>query len=105
MKDPVAQLKVADRGKARWLLFDGELDQSDVLNLKAAFDTAVAGTKNDIVIDIGGVTFFGTLAIGLLASAQDKLDAEGRALRLANVPEFVDKTLRMMNMDDMFERV
>ena len=101
----MARLKVADRGNVRWLLFDGEMDQTDVLNIKAAFDAAVNGTAGDIVVDLGGVTFFGTLGIGLIVSTQDSLDDQGRALRLANVPDFIDRTLRTMNMDDMFERV
>jgi anti-anti-sigma factor len=100
----VAKLKVVDRGNVRWLRFDGELDQSDVLNIKAAFDGAVAGIRGDIVVDLGGVTFFGTLGIGLITSTHDQLETEGRALRLANVPEFIERTLRMMNLDVMFER-
>jgi anti-anti-sigma factor len=101
----VAQLKVQDRGNGRWLLLEGELDQTDVLDLKETFDAAVSGTKGDIVVDLGGVTFFGTLGIGLIVSTQDSLGEEGRTLRLANVPDFIDRTLRTMNMDDMFERV
>lgn len=101
----MAQLKVQDRGNGRWLLFEGDLDQSDVLDLKGAFDAAVGGTKGDIVVDFGGVTFLGTLGIGLIASTQDRLEDEGRALRLANVPEFIERTLQTMNLDEMFERV
>jgi anti-anti-sigma factor len=105
MRSSVAQLKVSDRGNVRWLLFEGELDQSDVLKLKGTFDAAVQGSAGDIVVDLGGVTFFGTLGIGLITSTQDELDGKGRTLRLANVPEFIERTLRMMNLDAMFERV
>ena len=101
----MAQLKVADRGGARWILFEGELDQSDVLDLKPEFDEAVAGADADVVIDLGGVTFLGTLGIGLIASTLDQLEDDGRALKLANVPEFIDRTLRTMNLDEIFERV
>jgi anti-anti-sigma factor len=100
----VAQLSVAERGKARWILLEGELDQSDVLDLKGAFDAAVTGAAGDVVIDLGAVTFLGTLGIGLIASAQDRLEDDGRALRLANVPEFIDRTFRTMNLDEIFER-
>jgi anti-anti-sigma factor len=100
----MAQLKVADRPMERWIFLDGDLDQSDVLDVKAAFDEAVAGTGSDVVLDLGGLSFLGTLGIGLLASTQDRLETEGRALRLANVPEFIERTLRTMNLDEMFER-
>lgn len=100
----MAQLTVADRGETRWILLEGELDQSDVLDLKAEFDTAVSGCEGDIVLDLAGVTFLSTLGIGLIVSTQDRLDGDDRVLRLANVPEFIDRTFRTMNLDEMFER-
>jgi anti-anti-sigma factor len=98
-------LTVADRGGARWILLEGELDQTDVLDMKARFDSALAGASGDVVLDLGGVTFLGTLGIGLIASAQDRLENAGRALKLANVPEFIERTFRTMNLDEIFERV
>lgn len=100
----MAQLTFADRGEVRWILLEGELDQSDVLDLKGKLDSAVSDALGDIVIDLGGVTFLSTLGIGLIASAQDCLEDEGRGLRLANVPEFIDRTFRTMNLDEVFER-
>ena len=101
----MAQLTFADRGKVRWILLEGELDQSDVLDLKAEFDAAIDGAAGDVVLDFEGVTFLATLGIGLIVSTQDRLDGEGRALRLANVPASIDRTLRTMNMNDMLQRV
>ena len=100
----MAKLSVSDRGTARWIRFEGELDQSDVLELKASFDEAVEGWDKDIVLDLGAVTFLSTLGIGLIVSTQDRLDDDDRALRLANVPEFIDRTFRTMNLDEIFER-
>jgi len=100
----MAQLKVADRGKTRWILLEGELDQSDVLDLKAEFDAAVSSWEDDIVLDLGGVKFLSTLGIGLIVSTQDRLDDDDRVLRLANVPEFIERTFRTMNLDEVFER-
>ena len=100
----MAQLTFSDRGKVRWILLEGELDQSDVLDIKGAFDAAVSGALGDIVIDLGGVTFLSTLGIGLIASTQDRLDDEDHVLRLANVPEFIDRTFCTMNLDEIFER-
>lgn len=101
----MTKLSVADRGTARWIRFEGELDQSDVLDIKAQFDEAVEGCEGDVVLDLGGVTFLSTLGIGLIVSTQDRLDDDDRALRLANVPEFIDRTFRTMNLDEVFERV
>jgi len=101
----MAQLTFADRAKGRWIVLEGELDQSDVLDLKAEFDAAIDGGTGDVVLDLEGVTFLATLGIGLIVSTQDRLEGEGRTLRLANVPESIDRTLRTMNMNEMFERV
>jgi anti-anti-sigma factor len=100
----MAQLTVADRGKTRWILLSGELDQSDVLDLKGQFDEAVEGSDGDIVVDLGKVTFLSTLGIGLIVSTIDRLDEDDRSMRLANVPEFIDRTFRTMNLDDLLER-
>ncbi len=100
----MAQLTFADRGKVRWIHLEGELDQSDVLDLKAAFDDALSGAKGDVVIDLEGATFLATLGIGLIVSTQERLDGEGRTLRLANVPESIDRTFRTMNLAEIFER-
>ena len=100
----MAQLTFADRGMVRWILLEGELDQSDVLDLKGEFDDAVSGAAGDVVIDLGGVTFLATLGIGLIVSTQERLDDEGRVLRLAHVPESIDRTFRTMNLDEVFQR-
>jgi len=100
----MAKLSFEDRGSTRWILLEGELDQSDVLELKASFDEAVDGCDGGVVLDLGGVTFLGTLGIGLIVSTLERLDDDDRALRLANVPESVDRTFRTMNLDDILER-
>ena len=58
-------LRVEDRGKERWILLDGDLDQQEVLDLKGAFDDAVEHARGDVVLDLSGVTFISTLGIGL----------------------------------------
>ena len=100
----MAELKVADQGKTRWILLAGELDQCDVLDMKPAFDEAVSGWEGDIVLDLKGVSFLSTLGIGLIVTTQDQLDDDDRVLRLANVPEFIERTFRTMNLDEVFER-
>ena len=74
------------------------------MQLDSSFDEAIEGCDGDVVLDLGGVTFLSTLGIGLIVSTQDRLDDDDRALRLANVPEFIDRTFRTMNLDEIFER-
>jgi anti-anti-sigma factor len=100
----MAQIRVADQGDERWIHLEGELDQSDVLDMKQAFDDAVRGSPGDVVIDLKKVTFLSTLGIGLIVWAQDLLEELGSVLRLAHVPDFIERTLRTMNLDEIFER-
>ena len=99
------RMKVEDRGQERWILFSGELDQEDVLHLKGYFDAAVKGAKGDVVVDLGGVTFIGTLGIGLVLSTREQLEDRGLTLKLANVPDFIEKTFKVMSLTEVFERV
>jgi anti-anti-sigma factor len=98
-------LRVEDRGKQRWIVLEGELDQDDVLHLKAAFDKAVKRAKGDVIVDLGGVTFIGTLGIGLILSTREALEERGLTLKLANVPAFIEKTFKVMSLTEVFERV
>lgn len=99
------QLRVEDRGQERWIMLEGELDQQEVLQLKAAFDKAVKRARGDVVVDLSGVTFIATLGIGLIVSTRETLEERGLTLKLANVPDFVEKTFKVMSLTEVFERV
>ena len=97
------QIRVDDRDGARWLILSGEWDQPDVLQLKSEYDKAIAAATGDVVVDLGGVTFIGTLGIGLLLTTRKKLFQNGAALKLANIPATVRKSLEAMSLDEVFE--
>ncbi len=73
--------------------------------IKASFDAAVKGAKGDVVVDLSGVTFLGTLGIGLILSTHEQLEERGLSLKLANVPDFVENTFQVMSLTELFERV
>ncbi len=98
------QLKVEDRDGARWILLNGELDQEEVLHLKAVFDGAVKRASRDVVVDLSAVTFIATLAIGLIVASREQLEERGLTLKLANVPAFIEKTFKVMSLAEVFER-
>ncbi|MHC4224160.1 MAG: STAS domain-containing protein [Planctomycetota bacterium] len=89
----------------RWIRLTGELDQSEVLELKGDFDAAVQGAEADVVVDLGGVAYMGTLGVGLLVTTQQRLSKEGRALKLANVPVGIEQTFETMALETFFERM
>jgi anti-anti-sigma factor len=89
----------------RWIRLSGELDQSEVLDLKGHFDAAVQGAEGNVVIDLGGVAYMGTLGVGLLVTTQQRLSKDGRTLKLANVPVGIERTFVTMALETFFERV
>ncbi|MHC4955970.1 MAG: STAS domain-containing protein [Planctomycetota bacterium] len=97
------QISVQDRDGARWMILSGEWDQTDVLHLKPEYDGAVDSAPGDVVVDLGGVTFIGTLGIGLLLTTRKKLFKKEAALKLANIPPTVMKSLQAMSLDEVFE--
>jgi anti-anti-sigma factor len=99
------QISVEDRDGTCWITLRGDLDQQEVLDLKARFDQAVQSTAGGVVVDLSQVTFIGTLGIGLIVSTHKRLDEEGRLLKLAAVPATIEKTFDTMSLADVFERV
>jgi anti-anti-sigma factor len=99
------QISVEDRDGACWITLRGELDQQEVLDLKARFDQAVQSTSGGVVVDLGEVTFIGTLGIGLIVSTHKQLDQQGRTVKLASVPASIEKTFESMSLNDVFDRV
>jgi anti-anti-sigma factor len=97
------QIKVDDRTDSRWLVLSGEWDQPDVLQLKAEYDSAIQAASGNVTIDLGGVTFIGTLGIGLLLTTRKKVFKSGGTMKLANVPATVMKSLEAMSLDAVFE--
>jgi anti-anti-sigma factor len=99
------QISVEDRDGACWITLRGELDQQEVLDLKARFDQAVQSASGGVVVDLGEVTFIGTLGIGLIVSTRTKLDQQGRTVKLANVPASIETTFESMSLSEVFDRV
>ena len=99
------QISVADRDGALWISLSGELDQQEVLDLKAEFDQAIADAETDVVLDLSGVTFIGTLGIGLIVSTREKIGQRGRKMKLSGVPASIERTFTIMSLTEVFERV
>jgi len=94
-----------DRDGACWIHLRGDLDQSEVLGMKAEFDRIIEASDTDVVLEMSRVTFLGTLGIGLFLTAHQRLLKTGRKLKLSDVPPSIEETLDLMNIGDLLERV
>ena len=99
------QISVEDRDGTCWITLRGELDQQEVLDLKARFDRAVESAAADVVVDLSEVTFIGTLGIGLIVSTRESLAKQGQSFKLSAVPASIEKTFESMSLAEVFDRV
>ncbi|HEX5032430.1 MAG TPA: STAS domain-containing protein [Candidatus Eisenbacteria bacterium] len=97
-------LRIEERGQERWILLAGEMYHEEVLRLKDVLDRAAMQASGAVVVDLGGVTFIVSLGYGVIVSARERFAARGLTLRLANVPDPVERTLRTMRLAHDFER-
>ncbi len=65
----------------------GELDLHSVGPLRRELETAIALAHGDVVVDLDGVYFFDSIAIGILANAATRLRQQGRSLSVVSTDE------------------
>ena len=62
----------------------GDIDVASAALLQTRLGCAVAEDDADLLLDCGDLTFIDETGIAVLASAQRRLQAEGRSLRVVN---------------------
>jgi anti-sigma B factor antagonist len=88
------------------LLVGGEADLTAADQLKEAGETALAdaGTTT-LVLDLQGVTFIDSTALGALIHIRNRAETEGKQLRLTRLPERVQRILAITGLTTVFEIV
>jgi anti-sigma B factor antagonist len=96
----IGQRKLAD-GKTV-LEVEGELDLASAPSLKWALaDLQEAGEK-DLIVDLGGVSFIDSTALGVLVGAQRGLDVGARLLLICSEPNVL-RIFELTGLDGMFD--
>jgi anti-anti-sigma factor len=94
-----------ERDGARWIVFEGDLDHQQVMALQDRFRDVVLKGDEDVVVVLQGVTFLGSVAVGLLLEARKELAGQGRTLKLSGASSVVRTALKLMNLDSMFTQI
>ena len=79
----------------------GELDVATAPVLAAALDPLPAGS-GDVVLDLCGVDFIDSSALGVLVRVQRVAAAGGRRVRITNPTVAVQRLLELTALDAMF---
>jgi anti-sigma B factor antagonist len=93
---------MADAASTRTIAPEGELDLFSVRGLASDLSAAVGDITRDPVVDLTGVTFMDSTALGVLAKANEQLRRQGRSLALLLAPGQVSDLLDLTGLRDRF---
>jgi len=88
------------KGNVRRIVLDGRMDLSGVQTAESEFNTAVAGSQN-IIVDLGKVSFIASLGIRLLVAAAQTRTKLGGKMVLMNPDEMTKKILKTTGIDQL----
>lgn len=96
------KLEVLERGEESvWIRLDGRLDLKGVEEIELAFTVKASKSEKPVVVDLRGVTFVGSLAIGMLFAGARNLRLRGSRLVLFRATLHVDEVLRMASVHEV----
>lgn len=86
--------------KSGLIRFEGELDFTSGVSLRAELEQAVKAQTGDVTLDFAGVTHTNSVGLSLiLVAARAQADGSGR-LRLQNVPAGLQSIARVCELED-----
>ncbi len=91
-------------GDVGLLSVEGDLDLASAPNLKWALEDLQSARSRHVVVDLSGVGFIDSTALGVLVGAQRALDP-GLRLAIACAQENVLRIFELTGLDGMFEIV
>jgi anti-anti-sigma factor len=99
MASPVIAADRDDR-KAR-LVLGGELDMSARFQAEQALDELLSAPVEQLVVDLGEVTFVDSTGMGLVLEVHDRARSEGFKLRLLRGPDEVQRVFELAGVADV----
>ncbi len=91
-------------GEALVIALDGTLAVDDAKDLEQALTLAAPGRPKLTILDMAGVTFISSLALGTMVSFQRGLTRHGCEVVLTAVPDVVLDVLQRAQLDQVFPR-
>ena len=89
------------RGEATVIRVDGDLDVYTAPRLKDTLEQSIVGGRR-LVLDLSGVQFIDSTALGVLVGALQQSQAAGADFRLIVGDPFLLKIFRITGFDGMF---
>ena len=80
----------------------GELDLEDAAQLRADLMAIIARDDAHLLIDCAHLTFIDSTGVAVLLEANRELEADGRHMLIANVPEGPRRVFEVLRLTDLF---
>jgi anti-anti-sigma factor len=92
----------ADRdGRRARLVLGGDLDMAARFQAEQALDELLAEPVEQLVVDLGEVTFVDSTGMGLVLEVHDRSRTEGFKLRLLRGPDDVQRVFELAGVADV----
>lgn len=97
------EANVSTADNATVIRLAGRFDFNSHREFREAVDAATAeGTKGEICVDLAGVDYLDSSALGMLLMLRDKARGAGRSVSLANCRGAVKQVIEIANFSKLF---
>jgi anti-sigma B factor antagonist len=87
------------RGSVAVLRIEGEYDSLDVETFEGALASLAGAGTSRVVLDLSGLTFINSTALGTIIRGQERMAQAGGDLVCAALSKFTERTFRLLGMD------
>lgn len=96
------EVRIVSATVGRWtvLTCEGDLDVTTSSELRSAIQHASG--EAGVVIDLEGVAFIDSTALGVLIAGQKRIQREGRELRIVVTSTTILRIIAITGLDDLF---
>lgn len=99
------QANVSNRDGVAVVLLQGRFDFNAHREFRGAVEDALAAGEGEIRVDLGGVDYLDSSALGMLLMLRDKAKGGGREVTLANAVGPVKQVVDIANFGKLFRLV
>jgi anti-anti-sigma factor len=99
------QTNVSNRDNKTVIVLQGRFDFNSHREFREAVDQAVKEAAREIHVDLGGVDYLDSSALGMLLMLRDKAKGAGKEVALANVRGSVKQVIDIANFGKLFALV
>ncbi len=96
------KLKVDQQGDVARVTVAGSVDERGAEELKDCLKQVDTGENKEVILDFGGVTYFGSAGVGKLLLFYKRLALSNGRISIVNIPRSIYEGFRAVKLDEIF---